>query len=204
MKRENSKRLVWFAVFMVWIGAVSAILLHEKTSPTTQSPPEQTISTQSAPTANQSQVIITQQSSEEIVSEKTQNIQLGKAKEENKEDDFFVKYRLERDKVRSEQVNHLRELINNPNTDTEKKKEAQDTLLNLTKKIEQEMEIESLIRVQGFPEALAYLHDNSVDVIVQTEGLTRNEATKIGHIVIRITNFREEDINILEKHTSKN
>ncbi|MCK4259733.1 MAG: SpoIIIAH-like family protein [Halanaerobiales bacterium] len=192
MENETKRRLVWFAVFMVWIGAIYAIWQGQssKEIPTQSNSPKQT------------QVSIHSINEQEI--EKTQNIQLSKVKEENPNKDFFIRYRLDRDKVRSEQINYLREMINNPNTDPEKKKEAQDMMLNLTKQIEEVMKAESLIRARGYYDALVFIHENAVDVIVQSNGLTVNDVAKISDIVVRCTNYREEDINIMEKRIDKN
>lgn len=89
------------------------------------------------------------------------------------EEDFFIEYRLERDRARSEQINILREIVNNPNSDEASKKEAQRKILEITDKMEKEMEIESLIRARGYREALAYIHEEAVDVIIHTNGLER-------------------------------
>lgn len=39
----------------------------------------------------------------------------------NLENDFFIEYKLERDRLRGQEADYLRELINNPNASTESK-----------------------------------------------------------------------------------
>ena len=94
-------------------------------------------------------------------------------------------------------------MINNPNTDNTTKKEAQKEMLNLTRKMEKEMEIESLIRARGYKDALAYIHDQTVDVIVQSKGLNNNDVAVIGDIIVKTTGFNSEDLTIIEKNTDK-
>lgn len=128
-----------------------------------------------------------------------QDVNFTKAKNEESEKDFFIEYKLERDKARSEQVNIFRELINNPNSDQATKKEAQKMMLALTGKMEKEMEIESLIRARGYKDALAYIHDEAVDVIIHTNGLEKEDVAKVGDIIVKVTGFNTEDVTIIEK-----
>ncbi|AZR73544.1 hypothetical protein BBF96_09185 [Anoxybacter fermentans] len=192
MKRETKKRIIWFAVFMFWIGMVSSILIYQNSNPS------------EIPAQNNSQpsttpVIIEKADETGENNQDMIEIQFTGVKEKKQNQDFFVQYRLERDKARSEQINIYREMINNPNVDPSIKKNAQEALLRLTRHIEQEMEIESLIRARGFYDALAYMHENSIDLIIQTDGLTETDVTKIGDIVTKITDLRLEDITIIEK-----
>ncbi|HLV09490.1 MAG TPA: SpoIIIAH-like family protein, partial [Halanaerobiales bacterium] len=89
--------------------------------------------------------------------------------------------------------------INNPNTDEVTKKEAQRKMLALMDKLEKEIEIESLIRARGYQDALAYIHEEAVDVIINTNGLEKNDVHKIGDIIIKVTGFDTGDVTIIEK-----
>ncbi|MFW5995881.1 MAG: SpoIIIAH-like family protein, partial [Halanaerobiaceae bacterium] len=124
--------------------------------------------------------------------------------QESSEKDFFIEYRLERDKARSEQIDIYREMINNPNTDKASKEKAQQKMLDLTDKMEKEMEIESLIRARGYNDSLAYIHDGSVDVIIKTEGLSEDDVAKIGDIIVKTTGFSFDDVTIIEKQMEEN
>lgn len=61
------------------------------------------------------------------------------------------------------------------------------------------MEIESLIRARGYREALAYIHEEAVDVIIHTNGLERGDVAKIGDIIVKVTGFNTENVTIIEK-----
>ena len=71
-------------------------------------------------------------------------------------------------------------------------------MLALSERIEEEMEVESLIRAAGFTDAVAFLHEGSIDLIIQSTGLTAEEVAKIGDIVVRVTDLKFEDISIIE------
>lgn len=207
MDKEKKDRLVWFAVFMIWLGMVSSVLVYRTTQvglTPAQMTPENTITEVDQQSKPNSIIIEKMSENESIPEQNGANLQMSKAKEENSDQEFFVQYRLERDKARQEQISNYRDMVNNPNTDPSVKKTAQEAMLRLTQHIEHEMEIESLIRTQGFKDALAYMHESSIDLIIQTDGLTEIEAAKIGDIVTRITDLRVEDITIIEKRITKN
>lgn len=180
------RKIVWLMIMMVWVGMVTSIIVYQGGDYLAV---EETVS-------ENIEVIEESKSQGEG---KVDDINYTKAKDSQNEEDFFIEYRLERDKARSEQINIFREMINNPNSDEITKKEAQKKMLELTDKMEKELEIESLIRARGYKESLAYIHEEAVDVIVHTNGLNKSDVAKIGDIIVKITGFNFEDVTIIEK-----
>jgi stage III sporulation protein AH len=60
--------------------------------------------------------------------------------------------------------------------------------------------VENLIKAKGFEEALVFITDHSVHVIVETEKLTDSDMAKILDIVVRETNTPLDNIKILNKY----
>ena len=195
------RKFVWLMILMIWVGMVTSIIIYQGND---------YLQSQQVATKNVEILEGNQEQPDSDTGIETQvnnnpgNINYTKAKNENQGKDFFIEYRLERDKSRSEQINIYREMINNPNTDEATKKEAQKKMLNLTEKMEKELEIESLIRARGYKDALAYIHDEAVDVIIQTDGLNDNDVAKIGDIIVKTTGFDFEDVTIIEKKIKEN
>ncbi|NLG86164.1 MAG: SpoIIIAH-like family protein [Firmicutes bacterium] len=102
---------------------------------------------------------------------------------EARRQDFYVEQRLERERVRSQKIDTLREIIHNPATDEENRKEAHAQLLQITEELATEVEIEALIKAKDFPDALVYLHPDSVHVLVKVPELSAEQAAQIGDIV---------------------
>lgn len=186
------RKVIWLIIFMVWVGMVSSIIIYQGHDYLAlDSPAAGDIKVEEEPV-----IKIEQQSSGEV--------NYTQVKEDTEtQKDFFIEYRLERDKARSEQIDIFREMINNPNTDEATKKEAQKKMLALTDKMEKEMEIESMIRARGFKDALAYIHEDSVDVIIQTNGLEKNDVARVGDIIVKTTGFSFEDVTIIEKRAEE-
>lgn len=118
---------------------------------------------------------------------------------EAKPNDYFVEYRLERDRTRSQQVDWFREIVNNQNSGEEARREAQKRLLAITQAVDTEMKIESLLKAQNFKDAVVIINDKSATVIVQVPMLTPADKSKITVIASKITGFSEQNIEIVAK-----
>lgn len=123
----------------------------------------------------------------------------GRIVGEARQNEFFVEYRLERDRTRSQQVDLLREIVNNQNSSESAKKEAQTRLLGISQAIETEMKLENLIRAENFKDSVVFVQDKSVTVIVQVPMLTATDRQKINSITTRITGLDEQMVVIIPK-----
>lgn len=112
---------------------------------------------------------------------------------------FFVSYRAERVNTRKEEIEYIREILDNPESDPEIKKEAQAQLLEITNSMEKELSIEALIKAKGFNEAVVILHKDSVNVIVDKQELKPEEVAQILDIVKRESGQSAENIKIIPK-----
>ncbi|MGI6142609.1 MAG: SpoIIIAH-like family protein [bacterium] len=99
------------------------------------------------------------------------------------ETDFFIEYRLERERVRSQQMDMLREIVHNPNSEPESRKEAYDILLQISQNLEREMELEGLIKAKGFRDAVVFINLEQVHVVVKAEDLEKNQVAQLGDLV---------------------
>ncbi|HHY91730.1 MAG TPA: SpoIIIAH-like family protein [Firmicutes bacterium] len=113
-----------------------------------------------------------------------------------KRTDYYTEQRLERDRIRSQEMDTLREIIHNPNSDEANRREAHARLLFLSQQGAKEAEIEGLIKAKDFPDALVYLHPDAVHVLVKVEEITADQAAKIGDIVATASGLPREKIII--------
>lgn len=109
-------------------------------------------------------------------------------------ENYFVNYRLQRDQFRQETKAMLLELLNS--TVDKSKEQAQEKWLELSTKILKEGEIENLLKIKGFQDAVADVFPENVTVIVYAPSLTPNEVRIIQDIVIRVTKVRLDKITI--------
>lgn len=114
-------------------------------------------------------------------------------------DNFFSEYRIERDRKRSEQVEILREIVNNANSSAQMRQEAQQKLIKISESLEKESKIENALIAKGFKEAVAVIQLDSVMIIVSSNGLRQDEIARISDIVVKVTGCKMEDVVIVPK-----
>ena len=185
------KKFVWLMILMVWVGMVTSIVIYQGDDYLTLEP----VTTEPVEIMESE---FAGESEPQVVSEGEPSLE-----EEIANGDYFMDHRVDRNKVRSERINSYREMINNPNHSEEARRAAENKLLELNERIEKEMEIEGLLKGRGHEEALAFIHDEAVDVIIQSENLTREEVAIIGDIIIKATEFSPGDLTIIEKRANQ-
>jgi len=117
----------------------------------------------------------------------------------NLENDFFIDYKLERDRLRGQEADYLRELINNPNASSESKEKAQQDLIALSQKVEKEMIVENLIKAKGFEDAVIFFSDDHVNIVIKTDGLLQKDIAQITDEVTKTTGISVDKITIIER-----
>ncbi|HBV89057.1 SpoIIIAH-like family protein [Desulfosporosinus sp.] len=111
--------------------------------------------------------------------------------------DYFVNYRLKREQLRQEAKAMLSKLLDS--TVEKSKAQAQEKWLELSSKIQREEEIENLLKLKGFEDAVADVFPEHVTVIVYAPTLTPHERDLIQEIVVRVTNVSLDKITISSK-----
>ncbi len=116
----------------------------------------------------------------------------------NKEN-FFIEYRLERDRTRSERIEILREIVSNTNSSAQMRQEAQQKLIKISDDIDKESKIENALIAKGFNDAIAVIQPDSVMVIIASNGFRDDEITRISDIIIKVTGCKLENVVIVPK-----
>jgi len=112
---------------------------------------------------------------------------------------YFIEGKLTRDKKRSEMISSLDDIITTQNTSKEIKDSATNMKLNLISNTEKEVFIENMIMAKGFNDAIVYLSDQSINIVVSSDQLEANDVAKIVDIVKRETNIPMDQIIIMGK-----
>lgn len=112
---------------------------------------------------------------------------------------FFVEYRLQRDRVRASEVELINSMIENPNITAEGKKQAEQQLLNLIGVMEKEMLVENMLKAQGYKDAVFFIKDGHVNVVVQAVSLSEEQFMQIVEMVSNATGVSIENISVMEQ-----
>ncbi|BAF59354.1 hypothetical protein PTH_1173 [Pelotomaculum thermopropionicum SI] len=114
--------------------------------------------------------------------------------------DFFVEYRLNRERARGQRVEYLREVINNAHSAGETRQKAQEHLMAISRNMEKEFELENLIKAKGFKDAAVLVDDRAVTVIVATASLPAEESQLIKELVSKGTGVELQNIVVIHKY----
>lgn len=114
--------------------------------------------------------------------------------------DYFAESRLSRQKARDEAISILKQTAESSAADAKAKEEANQQISALADNSVKESRIESLIKAKGYKEAVVFLNQDGVSVIVASpaNGLSAADAAKIRDIVLGETDAKADDIKITE------
>ncbi len=113
-------------------------------------------------------------------------------------DSYFAQARLDKQASRDEAAEVLASMYQGGDLTTDELGMVADDALQLSSLIESENTIESLLKAQGFEDALCYLSDNSANIIVKTEGLDAVQAAKIKSTLLSEYEVSSDGITIVE------
>ncbi len=112
--------------------------------------------------------------------------------------DYFAQARLDKMNNRDEAVQTLQSIIGGGDvTEDEMVVNALDAV-EVSKLIQTEGTIESLIKAQGFEDCVAYLDGETAKVVIKTEGLDKAQAASIKEIILDESEVSVENIRIFE------
>ncbi|MBE7038554.1 MAG: SpoIIIAH-like family protein [Ruminococcaceae bacterium] len=103
-------------------------------------------------------------------------------------ENYFVTARLNRETARSEGIELLKNTINNENVSDEAKIEAENKIFKISDNIENEVNIENIIKSKGFSNVLVSITDSGVNVSIQAKNLTAPETAQIYDAVNQFVN----------------
>lgn len=111
-------------------------------------------------------------------------------------DEFFADYKIEREQTRSQHVALLEDITKEEDSDKDTITMAQQEVISLVKLSEQEMTMENLIRAKGFNDAIVFIHDGYVNVVIDATQLTTSQAAQIQNIVNKESGVEIDKISI--------
>lgn len=110
--------------------------------------------------------------------------------------DPLADFRLERERLRSRQMDLLQAIVADAAASEERRRDAQQRLLALWEAEAREAQIENLLRAQGF-EAVAVVSETGVYVVVDAV-LDGDQAARIGELASRLAGVRREAVSIVD------
>ena len=112
---------------------------------------------------------------------------------------YFTATRTSREKARDEALDVLQTVVDSEDALQETKDAALADISRIALDIEQESNIETLVKAKGFANCVAVINGDTVSVIVESDGLLANQVAQIKEIVYEQTGIAPAGIKIIEK-----
>ncbi len=114
--------------------------------------------------------------------------------------DAFAEMTLSRQQARDEAMEVLKTLANSETATDSAREDAIAEIESIASSIENEANIESLIKAKGFEDCVAVISENSASVIVRCDGLAQNQIAQISEIVYQQAGILPSNLNIIESN----
>ena len=114
------------------------------------------------------------------------------------DDNYFAASLISRKRARDEAIEVLETIVSSGASEDA----AAQALLDISRiaaDIENEANIESLIKSKGFSDCVAVISGDEINIIVKSSGLMPNEVAQIKEIVYISANILPENVKIIEK-----
>ncbi len=114
-------------------------------------------------------------------------------------EDYFTSTALNRQQSRDEAIDVLKLVAESEESTEEAKADANAQISKIATDIQNEANIETLVKAKGFEDCIAVISDGAVSVIVGAESLQAAEAAQILAIVYDTTGIDPERVTIVNK-----
>ena len=118
---------------------------------------------------------------------------------EDEKNDYFTTVALNRQQSRDEALDVLSLVTESEDADEATRAEAQAKISKIATDIQNEANIESLVKAKGFEECVAVIGDGTVSVIVKDDELIAKETAQILAIVYETTGVSPDKVSIINK-----
>lgn len=115
-----------------------------------------------------------------------------------KASEYFAKAAANRQKARDEASDMIKEILNDVKSSDEVKAEATKKASEIAQIIQQESNIENLVKSKGFTECIAFIQNGECSIVVSADGLDENSAITIKDIVSGQSGISFDKIKIIE------
>nr|MBQ8890809.1 SpoIIIAH-like family protein [Clostridia bacterium] len=115
------------------------------------------------------------------------------------EENYFTATALNRQQSRDEAIDVLKLVSEDESASEEAKAEAAALIAKIAMDIQNEANIESLVKAKGFEECVAVISEDAVSVVVSAENLQAADAAQILTIVYETTGISPDKVSIINR-----
>lgn len=117
----------------------------------------------------------------------------------SKNKDYFSSSKLERDTMYSQMLESYQKILDSTTTSSKQKEAAQKEITSINNTKNAIMISENLIKTKGFNDCIVYSNDESINIVIDKEELSKEDTAQIQSIIAREMNAKLENIHIMNK-----
>lgn len=120
--------------------------------------------------------------------------------ESTKQTDYFAQARLSRETARDEALTMLRETVSSDSASEDAKKQASEKITQIAGNTVKEERLESQLKSKGYADAVVYISDETISVIVSSPkgGLNASSTAAISDMVLSETGAQASMLRVSE------
>ncbi len=115
------------------------------------------------------------------------------------ESDYFTAAALSRAEARDEAIDILKLISDNEEASAEARADAAEQISRIAIDIQNEANIEAIVKAKGFNDCVAIISDGNVSVIVSAESLAASQTAQIVSAVYETTGITPDKVTIINK-----
>ena len=116
--------------------------------------------------------------------------------------EYFTETRKSREEAREKSLESLKDIVDNPKSDSSSVKAASDEAVRISTFSNTEANIESLVKSKGFKDCIAIMSTKDISVLVMCDELLSSDTIQIQDIAATATGYSYENIKIIEVKNS--
>lgn len=110
---------------------------------------------------------------------------------------FCARYRMEREQVRSQEVNLLNQVVDKGGSQGEASSNALQRLVRISSDIDSEMKMENLVRCHGARDCVAMVEPDNTTVIIASRPMDKEEIAEIKSELCKILDCETDRISLI-------
>lgn len=132
--------------------------------------------------------------------EKKNNEKTSESSSNTKQTDYFAQARLSRETARDEALTMLRETVSSDSASEDAKKQASEKITQIAGNTVKEERLESQLKSKGYADAVVYISDETISVIVSSPkgGLNASSTAAISDMVLSETGAQASMLRVSE------
>ncbi len=133
-------------------------------------------------------------------SEETKNNEKTSESADTNQTDYFAQARLSRETARDEALTMLRETVSSDSASEDSKKQASEKITQIAGNTVKEERLESQLKSKGYTDAVVYISDETISVIVSSPkgGLNASSTAAISDMVLSETGAQASMLRVSE------